>query len=134
MKNVYSRRCRFTLVAGAVASIALAVVAAPSSLSAQEPIKIGHVAALSGGSAQSGEAITRGLSLAIEEINAGGGVLGGRKIELLQRDDESAPPKGVVAARELISKEKGVALFGGIASQVAVATVPGVNKETASSI
>jgi len=129
MKNVYSGRCRFTLVAGAVATIALTLVAAPSSLSAQEPIKIGHVAALSGGSAQSGEAITRGLSLAIEEINAGGGVLGGRKIELLQRDDESVPPKGVVAARELISKEKVVALFGGIDSPVALATVPVVNKE-----
>jgi branched-chain amino acid transport system substrate-binding protein len=69
------------------------------------------------------------LSLAIEEINASGGILGGRKIELLQRDDESVPPKGVVAARELISKEKVVALFGGIDSPVALATVPIVNKE-----
>jgi branched-chain amino acid transport system substrate-binding protein len=129
MKNAYSKRRRFILVAGAVASIALAELAIVSSLSAQEPIKIGHVAALSGGSAQSGEAITRGLSLAIEEINASGGVLGGRKIELLQRDDESVPPKGVVAARELISKEKVVALFGGIDSPVALATVPIVNKE-----
>lgn len=130
MRDAYSIRRRFTLVAGAAASIALALAAAaPSSLSAQEPIKIGHVAALSGGSAQSGEAITRGLSLAIEEINASGGILGGRKIELLQRDDESVPPKGVVAARELISKEKVVALFGGIDSPVALATVPIVNKE-----
>ncbi|HET6925898.1 MAG TPA: ABC transporter substrate-binding protein [Hyphomicrobiaceae bacterium] len=129
MKNAYSKRRRFILVAGAVASMALAELAIVSSLSAQEPIKIGHVAALSGGSAQSGEAITRGLSLAIEEINASGGVLGGRKIELLQRDDESVPPKGVVAARELISKEKVVALFGGIDSPVALATVPIVNKE-----
>jgi branched-chain amino acid transport system substrate-binding protein len=129
MKNAYSKRRRFILVAGAVASIALAELAIVSSLSAQEPIKIGHVAALSGGSAQSGEAITRGLSLAIEEINASGGILGGRKIELLQRDDESVPPKGVVAARELISKEKVVALFGGIDSPVALATVPIVNKE-----
>jgi branched-chain amino acid transport system substrate-binding protein len=129
MRDAYSTRRRFTLVAGA-ASIALAVAAAtPNSLSAQEPIKIGHVAALSGGSAQSGEAITRGLTLAIEEINASGGILGGRKIELLQRDDESVPPKGVVAARELISKEKVVALFGGIDSPVALATVPIVNKE-----
>ena len=126
---MYSTRRRF-LVAGAAASVALAVAGAiPISLSAQEPIKIGHVAALSGGSAQSGEAITRGLSLAIEEINANGGVLGGRKLELLQRDDESVPPKGVVAARELISKEKVVALFGGIDSPVALATVPIVNKE-----
>ena len=130
MQNVHSRRRRFILIAGAAASFALAGLAAiPGSLSAQEPIKIGHVAALSGGSAQSGEAITRGLSLAIEEINASGGILGGRKIELLQRDDESVPPKGVVAARELISKEKVVAIFGGIDSPVALATVPIVNKE-----
>src|SRR5262245_49347114 len=99
MKNAYSRRRRFTGAVGLGASVTLAVAAAvPIPLSAQEPIKIGHVAALSGGSAQSGEAITRGLSLAIDEINAAGGVLGGRKIELIQRDDESVPPKGMVAA------------------------------------
>jgi len=40
---------------------------------AAEPVKVGHVAALSGASAQSGEAITRGLALAIDEINAKGG-------------------------------------------------------------
>jgi branched-chain amino acid transport system substrate-binding protein len=107
--------------------LALAVAALPAT--AQEPIKIGHVAALSGASAQSGEAITRGLTIAIEEINAKGGLLGGRKLELIQRDDESVPPKGVVAARELISKEKVVAMFGGIDTPVALACVPVVNKE-----
>jgi len=60
---------------------------------AADPIKIGQVAALSGASAQSGEAITRGLTLAIDEINAKGGLLGGRMLELVQRDDESSPPK-----------------------------------------
>ena len=95
---------------------------------AQEPIKIGHVAALSGASAQSGEAITRGLTLAIDEINAKGGLLG-RKLVLVQRDDESNPPKGVVAARELISKEKVAAIFGGIDTPVGLATVSVINKE-----
>src|SRR5215470_12470287 len=124
------KKRRFAAVIGLGAGVTLAMAAAPlTSPSAQEPIKIGHVAALSGGSAQSGEAITRGLTLAIDEINASGGLLGGRKIELLQRDDESVPPKGVVAARELISKEKVVALFGGIDSPVALATAPVVNKE-----
>jgi branched-chain amino acid transport system substrate-binding protein len=124
------KKRRLAAVIGLGASVTLAMAAAPlTSPSAEEPIKIGHVAALSGGSAQSGEAITRGLTLAIDEINASGGLLGGRKIELIQRDDESLPPKGVVAARELISKEKVVALFGGIDSPVALATVPVVNKE-----
>jgi branched-chain amino acid transport system substrate-binding protein len=130
MKNAYSQWRRLTVAIGLGASATLAlVVAASTSSSAEEPVKIGHVAALSGGSAQSGEAITRGLSLAIDEINASGGLLGGRKIELIQRDDESVPPKGVVAARELIAKEKVVALFGGIDSPVALATVPVINKE-----
>ena len=59
-----------------------------------DPIKIGQVAALSGASAQSGEAITRGLTLAIEEINAKGGLLGRRMLELVQRDDEIEPAQG----------------------------------------
>ena len=96
---------------------------------AADPIRIGHVAALSGGSAQSGEAITRGLSVAIDEINARGGLLKGRKLELVQRDDESNPPKGLLAARELIFKEKVAAFFGGLDSPVSVAIVPLANKE-----
>ena len=96
---------------------------------AAEPIKIGQVSALSGQSAKSGEAIMRGLTLAIEEINANGGVLGGRKFTLISRDDESNPPKGQMAARELIFKEKVTAFFGGLDSPVSLAIVPVANKE-----
>ena len=111
----------------AVAACGLMMADAPAH--AADPIKIGHVAALSGASAQSGEAITRGLALAIDEINAKGGLLGGRKLVLIQRDDESSPPKGIVAARELISKEKVAAIFGGIDTPVSLAIVPLANKE-----
>jgi branched-chain amino acid transport system substrate-binding protein len=110
------------------AVIAVAGLAVGPALAA-DPVKIGHVAALSGGSAQSGEAITRGLTIAIDEINAKGGVLGGRKLELVQRDDESTPPKGLTAARELVFKEKVAVIFGGIDSPVALAMVPLLNKE-----
>src|SRR6185369_864045 len=72
---------------------------------AADPIKIGLVTALSGQSARAGEAITRGATIAIEEINAKGGVLG-RPLELVRRDDESNPSKGLTAARELIQREK----------------------------
>jgi branched-chain amino acid transport system substrate-binding protein len=123
MMHAFSTWRRSAYGLGVAMAVAVALPAA-----AQEPIKIGHVAALSGASAQSGEAITRGLTIAIDEINAKGGLLG-RKLELVQRDDESVPPKGVVAARELISKEKVVAMFGGIDTPVALACVPVVNKE-----
>ena len=43
---------------------------------AEDPIKIGFIGSLSGPSSKSGEAITRGLTIAIDEINASGGLLG----------------------------------------------------------
>lgn len=109
------------------AAFALLMATGPSF--AADPIKIGQVAALSGPSAQSGEAMTRGLKIAIDEINAKGGLLKGRKLELIQRDDESNPPKGLIAARELIFKEKVAAFFGGLDTPVSLAIVPLVNKE-----
>src|SRR5437588_13129537 len=84
---------------------------------AQDTLKLGLVAAMSGQSAKSGEAIVRGLSIAIDEINGKGGVLG-KKVELLVRDDESNPAKGAVAARELGQREKGAGLFGGLVTPV----------------
>jgi branched-chain amino acid transport system substrate-binding protein len=107
---------------------ALAILVTMTGAQAQEPIKFGLVAALSGDSARSGEAITRGLTVAIDEINAKGGVLG-RKIELVRRDDESNPSKGLAAARELIQREKVTAFFGGIDTPVSMAIVPLANSD-----
>ncbi len=109
--------------------VALGLAAPANTAQAADPIKLGHVAALSGASAQSGEAITRGLQIAIDEINGSGGLLGGRMIELIQRDDESKPPKGLIAARELIYNEKVAAFFGGIDSPVSLAIAPLANQE-----
>jgi len=94
---------------------------------AQDAIKIGLVTALSGQSARAGEAITRGLQVAIDELNASGGVLG-KKFELLRRDDEATPAKGVIAARELVFKEKVAVLFGGLDTPVSMAIVPIMNE------
>ena len=101
-------------------------LAATAPAKAQDTLKLGLVAAMSGQSAKSGEAIVRGLSLAIDEINAKGGLLG-KKVELLVRDDESNPAKGVVAARELVQREKVAALFGGLDTPVSIAIVPFMN-------
>jgi branched-chain amino acid transport system substrate-binding protein len=127
--NQRTRRAasRRTLLKGA-AAVALAAAFATPAL-AQEPIKIGLVTALSGQSARAGEAITRGLTIAIDELNAKGGVLGGRKFVLVRRDDEATPAKGVIAARELLFKEKVAVLFGGLDTPVSLAIVPIVNQE-----
>ena len=88
---------------------------------ADKPVKLGLVAAITGPSALSGESITRGLEVAIDEINANGGVMGGRPLELVIRDDESTPAKGVAAARELIEQEDVAVVFGGLDSPVSLA-------------
>ncbi len=112
-----------------LASVAALAFAGACQAQSAEPVKIGLVTALSGQSALAGEAITRGLQLAIEEVNAKGGVLGGRKLELVRRDDESNPAKGIVAARELIFKEKVALIIGGLDTPVAMAMVPLMNQE-----
>src|SRR5262245_41430498 len=109
------------LLAGTAAVMLAAVPAA-----AQDTLKFGLVAAMSGQSAKSGEAIVRGLSVAIDEVNAKGGLLG-KKVALLVRDDESNPAKGAVAARELVQREKVAALFGGLDTPVSIAIVPFAN-------
>ena len=108
-----------------VAMAAALVTALPAT--AADDIKIGLVTALSGQSARAGEAITRGLSIAIDELNAAGGVLG-RKFVLVSRDDEATPAKGVTAARELVFNEKVAVLFGGLDTPVSMAIVPIMNQ------
>jgi len=115
-----SRRRLFPLI------VAVLTVSAGPTL-AQTTIKLGLVAAMSGQSAKSGEAIVRGLSLAIDEINAKGGLLG-KRIELVTRDDESNPAKGVIAARELVQRQHVVAFFGGVDTPVSLAIVPFANQ------
>jgi branched-chain amino acid transport system substrate-binding protein len=111
--------------------MAVLLALAAGSATAQT-IKIGLVTALSGQSARAGEAITRGLQVAIDEINAKGGIesgpMRGRKLELVRRDDEATPAKGVIAARELLYKEKVAVLFGGLDTPVSIAIVPIVNE------
>src|SRR5260370_33525759 len=91
----------------AVAAIAM-LIATAMAARAEEPIKVGLVAALSGGSAKSGEGITRGLSGGIDEINASGGVFGAKR-PVVPRDGEAKPAKGHSAAPEGIAPELGAA-------------------------
>src|SRR5215467_13544286 len=107
-----------TVVLAAVAAIALA---APSF--AQAPIKIGVLTPLSPpGDASAGQLIVRGAKMGAEEVNAQGGILGGRKIELVIEDDAGTPEKGVAGLRKLASQDKVVAVVGQFHSSVMEAT------------
>ncbi|HEV8583622.1 MAG TPA: ABC transporter substrate-binding protein [Methylomirabilota bacterium] len=94
--------------------------------SAQKPVKIGVLTPLSPpGDAVAGQFIVRGAKMAAEDLNAKGGVLGGRKIELVIEDDGGTPEKGVAGLRKLASQDQAVAVLGQFHSSVmgAVQTV-----------
>jgi len=90
---------------------------------AEETIKIGFIAPMTGLFAGTGEPMSKGALLAVKLINEKGGILG-KKVELLIRDNEVRPAIAVRMAREL-HKEAGVSLFlGCISSGVALALGP----------
>jgi len=91
------------------------------------PIYIGLDAALSGGAGQSGEAIRRGLVIALNEINAAGGVLG-RPLSLILRDNHGIPDRGIDNIHELAEVEDLVAVFGGIHTPVALAELKAIHE------
>jgi len=83
-------------------------------------IKIGEYASLTGKEAAFGQSSHKGTVLAIEEINAAGGVLG-RKMEVISRDDNGNPGDAVRVAEELISREKADLIFGTFLSHIGLA-------------
>ena len=89
---------------------------------AADPIKIGLSAAFSGPNASAGEALQRGAELAMEEINAAGGVAG-RQLVLATRDNEHKLERGVAQTRELIEREGCVAILGSQGSFIALAVI-----------
>jgi branched-chain amino acid transport system substrate-binding protein len=102
------------LVAGVALGFSMSGMAA-------EAIRIGVSGPFTGGSAPMGTSMRDGVRLAAAEINAKGGVLG-RKIELVERDDEAKNERGVQVAQELINKERVVATVGYINTGVALAS------------
>ena len=107
---------RNRLLAGAAALVALSS-AAPAS--AQGPIKIGELNSYKIFAAFL-EPYKKGWELAVEEVNAAGGVLG-RKIEIVSRDDNGNPGDAVRAAEELLSRENVSFLIGTFPSNVGLA-------------
>ncbi len=106
---------RHVFTAAAVASLATVLVPAH----AQGTIKIGEINSYKAQPAFL-EPYKKGMELAVEEINAKGGV-DGRKIELITRDDNANPGDAVRVAEELVSREKIDVLTGTFLSNTGLA-------------
>ena len=93
---------------------------------AQQSPCIGNSAAITGPAAFGGMAIKMGAEVAIDEINAKGGVLG-QKLRWVQYDDAGAPPRGVDNTRRIAQSDKCVAILGGYHSTVGLAQVEAIH-------
>lgn len=102
----------------------LATSAATNAIAAERaPIKIGHFASLTGKDAAFGVASRKGIILAVEELNAKGGILG-RPVEYLVEDIQSKPGESATAVKKLISRDKVVAMLGANASSNSLEAAP----------
>jgi len=100
-----------------------AVLAVAGSLFAQDTIKIGEFGSLSGDNASFGTSQNNGVQMAVEEINAAGGVLG-KKIDLTVEDNMTKQGETTTIARKLISQDHVVAIIGEVASSKTLEAAP----------
>ncbi|MDB6132309.1 MAG: ethanolamine utilization protein EutJ [Verrucomicrobiales bacterium] len=91
-------------------------------------IVIGEVASLTGGTAAWGKAQNDGVKMAVEEINAAGGLLG-KKVKLLTEDDQSKNGEAGTVTKKLVSREKVVGMLGEISSSKSLEMAPICQKE-----
>jgi len=102
---------------------ASALVSLTHARAAEEPIRIGEYASITGKEASLGQSSHNGTMMAIDDLNAAGGVLG-RPLLLITEDTQSKPGESATAAKKLISRDKVVALLGEVASSRSLEAAP----------
>lgn len=96
-----------------LAACAVAALVASAPALAQEVVKIGYTGPLSGGAALYGKNVLSGIQMAIDEINASGLEVKGKKVklEVVSLDDKYAPAEAAINARRLVQQYKTPAVF-----------------------
>ena len=95
-------------------------LAAPVQAQEKNPIVVGFIHSMSGAMSMYGISSEAGGQIAVEEINAAGGILG-RPLKMITRDDKLNPEVGLREAKDLLLSEKADFLTGTISSAVALA-------------
>lgn len=104
-------------------ALLLALGFASCSKKQETGIPVGQFASLTGAQATFGQSTDRGVQLALLEINGAGGVLG-QPIRLITKDNQSKPGETSTVVRELITRDKVVALIGEVASGRSLEAAP----------
>ncbi len=119
--------CLKRVVGLVVLGLLLGMVLLAPAAAEEKPIKIGYLAALTGDWAAYGQTEEKTARMAVDEINAQGGVLG-RKLELVVYDFRTRAEDAVNAVRRMIEEDKVVAIVGANGSGINIATAPLVNR------
>ena len=119
-RKTMNRRHSLVLLGAAALFAAAQPTVSHAQSSSGEPIRVGEVNSYTGLPAFT-IPYRQGWQLAVEEVNAAGGLLGGRKLEVVSRDDAGKPDDAVRVAQELISNEKVALLAGTYFSHVGLA-------------
>ncbi len=106
-----------------IAATALAAALIVGCAKAPTEIKLGGVGPVTGEAATFGDSTKKGLSLAVDEWNAKGGVLG-KQIKLVFADDKGDPAEGATVYTKLIQQDKVTAIVGTVMSKVTLAGAP----------
>ena len=126
--NVNRRDAIKTIGAGSVMGSS-ALMGGLAMAQASGPIKIGFISSLTGAQAALGQPMLMGAQIAVDQVNQAGGV-GGRKLELVIRDDKAKPADATIASRELSSDGVNLQL-GIVSSSVALALTAMLDQQKA---
>ncbi len=110
-----------------LSALALLVMISPTGAMAGDTIKIGVVGPRTGGAAATGTAFEEGIALALDKINATGGLLG-KKVEVIFEDTAGDPAKAASGIEKLITKDKVVMVLGESHSSAALAEIDVANR------
>lgn len=99
----------------------------PITALAADTIKIGMIQPLTGAVAASGNYVANGAKLAIEQINAAGGVLG-KQLELVLEDNKSNPRESVNSVEKLVLRDKVPVIIGAWGSTFTLAIMPKIDE------
>ncbi len=91
--------------------LGIVLFTAPSKGRAADEILIGNSNSLTGTAAQYGISTLEGMEIAVDEINAAGGILG-KKIRLIKGDDSADPRQTINVIQKFITKDKVLVILG----------------------
>jgi branched-chain amino acid transport system substrate-binding protein len=104
-----------------------ATTAATASAAPKAPVKLGALLPLSGPSAATGQDMKDGYELAVEQINAAGGI-NGANVQVIYEDDKNDPATAVASWEKLVNSDKVEVMMGGLASTISLALIEPAKK------